>query len=57
MPIVLYYSVKIPSKLHLLTGNSVSEEFELTLPEDVVEGSARASISVLGKTKKCFKKM
>ncbi|TTO95313.1 Alpha-2-macroglobulin [Bagarius yarrelli] len=29
-------------------GNSVSEEFELTLPEDVIEGSARASLSVLG---------
>ncbi|XP_035390073.1 alpha-2-macroglobulin-like [Electrophorus electricus] len=29
-------------------GSSVSEELELTLPEDVVEGSARASVSVLG---------
>ncbi|KAK3560862.1 hypothetical protein QTP86_022609, partial [Hemibagrus guttatus] len=29
-------------------GNSVSEELELTLPEDVIEGSARASVSVLG---------
>ncbi|XP_058269867.1 alpha-2-macroglobulin-like isoform X1 [Hemibagrus wyckioides] len=29
-------------------GNSVSEEFELTLPEDLIEGSARASVSVLG---------
>lgn len=36
--------------LILLTGNSVSEEFELTLPEDVIEGSARASVSVLGNT-------
>ncbi|MCI4385783.1 hypothetical protein PGIGA_G00054680 [Pangasianodon gigas] len=31
-------------------GNSVSEELELILPEDVIEGSARASVSVLGKT-------
>ncbi|MCI4385781.1 hypothetical protein PGIGA_G00054660 [Pangasianodon gigas] len=31
-----------------LTGNSVSEQLELTLPEDVIEGSARASVSVLG---------
>ncbi|XP_017537981.1 alpha-2-macroglobulin-like [Pygocentrus nattereri] len=29
-------------------GNSVSEEMELILPEDVIEGSARASVSVLG---------
>ncbi|KAG9265131.1 alpha-2-macroglobulin-like [Astyanax mexicanus] len=29
-------------------GNSVSEELELTLPEDVIGGSARASLSVLG---------
>ncbi|XP_058270335.1 alpha-2-macroglobulin-like isoform X2 [Hemibagrus wyckioides] len=29
-------------------GNSVSEELELTLPEDVIDGSARASVSVLG---------
>ncbi|XP_053095648.1 alpha-2-macroglobulin-like isoform X2 [Pangasianodon hypophthalmus] len=29
-------------------GNSVSEELELILPEDVIEGSARASVSVLG---------
>ncbi|XP_017574149.1 alpha-2-macroglobulin-like [Pygocentrus nattereri] len=29
-------------------GNSVSEEMELVLPEDVIEGSARASVSVLG---------
>ncbi|XP_036453843.1 alpha-2-macroglobulin-like isoform X2 [Colossoma macropomum] len=29
-------------------GNSVSEEVELVLPEDVIEGSARASVSVLG---------
>ncbi|XP_007236950.3 alpha-2-macroglobulin [Astyanax mexicanus] len=29
-------------------GNSVSEELELTLPGDVIEGSARASVSVLG---------
>ncbi|XP_060799865.1 alpha-2-macroglobulin-like [Neoarius graeffei] len=29
-------------------GNSVSEELELTLPEDVIEGSARASVSVFG---------
>ncbi|XP_047017440.1 alpha-2-macroglobulin isoform X2 [Ictalurus punctatus] len=29
-------------------GNSVSEELELTLPEDVIEGSARVSVSVLG---------
>ncbi|KAI5098857.1 alpha-2-macroglobulin-like [Silurus meridionalis] len=29
-------------------GSSVSEELELTLPEDVIEGSARASVSVLG---------
>uniref|UniRef100_A0A3B4CJL1 Alpha-2-macroglobulin-like n=1 Tax=Pygocentrus nattereri TaxID=42514 RepID=A0A3B4CJL1_PYGNA len=29
-------------------GNSVSEEMELVLPEDVIEGSARASFSVLG---------
>ncbi|XP_053502368.1 alpha-2-macroglobulin isoform X2 [Ictalurus furcatus] len=29
-------------------GNSVSEELELTLPEDFIEGSARASVSVLG---------
>ncbi|KAI4893875.1 hypothetical protein NFI96_029753 [Prochilodus magdalenae] len=31
-------------------GSSVSEELELLLPEDVIEGSARASVSVLGKT-------
>ncbi|KAF5901966.1 alpha-2-macroglobulin-like, partial [Clarias magur] len=31
-------------------GNSVSEEFELTLPENVIAGSARASVSVLGDT-------
>ncbi|XP_036453873.1 alpha-2-macroglobulin-like [Colossoma macropomum] len=29
-------------------GNSVSEEMELVLPEDVIKGSARASVSVLG---------
>ncbi|XP_034166579.2 alpha-2-macroglobulin isoform X1 [Pangasianodon hypophthalmus] len=29
-------------------GNSVSEQLELTLPEDVIEGSTRASVSVLG---------
>uniref|UniRef100_W5KTC8 Alpha-2-macroglobulin-like n=1 Tax=Astyanax mexicanus TaxID=7994 RepID=W5KTC8_ASTMX len=29
-------------------GNSVSEELELTLPENVIAGSARASVSVLG---------
>ncbi|KAF7699977.1 hypothetical protein HF521_002935 [Silurus meridionalis] len=29
-------------------GSSVSEELELTLPEDVIKGSARASVSVLG---------
>ncbi|KAG7322067.1 hypothetical protein KOW79_014925 [Hemibagrus wyckioides] len=29
-------------------GNSVSEELELILPEDVIKGSARASVSVLG---------
>ncbi|XP_036453980.1 alpha-2-macroglobulin-like isoform X2 [Colossoma macropomum] len=29
-------------------GNSVSEELELVLPEDVIEGSAQASVSVLG---------
>ncbi|KAF7699972.1 alpha-2-macroglobulin-like [Silurus meridionalis] len=29
-------------------GNSVSKELELTLPEDVIQGSARASVSVLG---------
>uniref|UniRef100_A0A8B9KGS5 Alpha-2-macroglobulin-like n=1 Tax=Astyanax mexicanus TaxID=7994 RepID=A0A8B9KGS5_ASTMX len=29
-------------------GNSVSEELELTLPGDVIEGSAQASVSVLG---------
>ncbi|XP_036453856.1 alpha-2-macroglobulin-like protein 1 isoform X1 [Colossoma macropomum] len=29
-------------------GNSVSEELELVLPADVIEGSARASVSVLG---------
>ncbi|KAL7831785.1 hypothetical protein AOLI_G00293330 [Acnodon oligacanthus] len=29
-------------------GNSVSEEMELVLPEVVIEGSARASVSVLG---------
>ncbi|XP_037402273.1 alpha-2-macroglobulin-like isoform X2 [Pygocentrus nattereri] len=29
-------------------GNSVSEELELVVPEDVIEGSARASVSVLG---------
>ncbi|XP_062873322.1 alpha-2-macroglobulin-like [Trichomycterus rosablanca] len=29
-------------------GNSVSEELELTVPQDVIEGSARASVSVLG---------
>ncbi|XP_058269792.1 alpha-2-macroglobulin-like isoform X1 [Hemibagrus wyckioides] len=29
-------------------GNSVSEVLELTLPEDVIGGSARASVSVLG---------
>uniref|UniRef100_A0AAR2IJ51 Uncharacterized protein n=1 Tax=Pygocentrus nattereri TaxID=42514 RepID=A0AAR2IJ51_PYGNA len=35
--------------LHVcFTGNSVSEEMELVLPEDVIEGSARASFSVLG---------
>ncbi|KAM9469597.1 alpha-2-macroglobulin-like [Clarias gariepinus] len=31
-------------------GSSVSEEFELTLPENVIAGSARASVSVLGDT-------
>ncbi|KAL6471066.1 hypothetical protein MHYP_G00197160 [Metynnis hypsauchen] len=36
-------------ELHVcFTGNSVSEEMELVLPEDVIEGSARASVSVLG---------
>ncbi|XP_060799859.1 alpha-2-macroglobulin-like [Neoarius graeffei] len=29
-------------------GNSVSEEPELILPDDVIEGSARASVSVIG---------
>ncbi|MCI4385785.1 hypothetical protein PGIGA_G00054700 [Pangasianodon gigas] len=29
-------------------GNSVSEELELILPEDIIKGSARASVSVLG---------
>uniref|UniRef100_A0A4W4F1K5 Uncharacterized protein n=1 Tax=Electrophorus electricus TaxID=8005 RepID=A0A4W4F1K5_ELEEL len=29
-------------------GDSVSEELELSIPEDVVEGSAKASVSVLG---------
>ncbi|KAG7322068.1 hypothetical protein KOW79_014926 [Hemibagrus wyckioides] len=29
-------------------GNSVSEELELTLPENVIAGSSRASVSVLG---------
>ncbi|XP_027031012.2 alpha-2-macroglobulin-like [Tachysurus fulvidraco] len=29
-------------------GNSVSEELELILPEDVIKGSSRASVSVLG---------
>ncbi|KAK3560720.1 hypothetical protein QTP86_014721, partial [Hemibagrus guttatus] len=29
-------------------GNSVSEELELSLPEDVIEGSAQAFVSVLG---------
>ncbi|XP_037402274.1 alpha-2-macroglobulin-like [Pygocentrus nattereri] len=29
-------------------GNSVLEELELVLPEDVIKGSARASLSVLG---------
>ncbi|XP_036453897.1 alpha-2-macroglobulin-like isoform X2 [Colossoma macropomum] len=29
-------------------GNSVSEELELVLPADVIDGSARASVSVLG---------
>ncbi|KAI4874838.1 hypothetical protein NFI96_025970 [Prochilodus magdalenae] len=29
-------------------GSSVSEELELLLPEDVIQGSARASVSVLG---------
>ncbi|XP_058265642.1 alpha-2-macroglobulin-like isoform X2 [Hemibagrus wyckioides] len=29
-------------------GTSVSEELELILPEDVIEGSVRASVSVLG---------
>lgn len=36
--------------LTLFTGNSVSEKLELILPEDVIDGSARASVSVLGKT-------
>ncbi|XP_036454018.1 alpha-2-macroglobulin-like [Colossoma macropomum] len=41
---------KIKSQSWLLCpqGNSVSEEMELILPEDVIEGSARASVSVLG---------
>lgn len=34
----------------LFTGNSVSEELELILPEDVIAGSAQAFVSVLGKT-------
>ncbi|KAM9468622.1 alpha-2-macroglobulin-like [Clarias gariepinus] len=29
-------------------GNSVSEELKLSLPEDVIVGSARASVSILG---------
>ncbi|XP_076832973.1 alpha-2-macroglobulin-like [Brachyhypopomus gauderio] len=29
-------------------GNSVSEELELSVPEDVIEGSAKVSVSVLG---------
>ncbi|XP_053543558.1 alpha-2-macroglobulin isoform X2 [Ictalurus punctatus] len=29
-------------------GNSVLEQLDLTLPEDVIEGSARVSVSVLG---------
>ncbi|XP_051966606.1 alpha-2-macroglobulin-like [Xyrauchen texanus] len=29
-------------------GNSLSEEVNLTLPEDVIEGSARSAVSVLG---------
>ncbi|XP_047663989.1 alpha-2-macroglobulin-like [Tachysurus fulvidraco] len=29
-------------------GNSVSEELELSLPEDIIAGSAQASVSVLG---------
>lgn len=48
------HNVVLLSKMELpfnsLTGNSVSEELELTYPEDVIEGSARASVSVLGKT-------
>lgn len=32
-----------------LTGNSVLEQSELTLPENVIEGSVRAFVSVLGK--------
>jgi len=30
-------------------GESLSEEVDLTLPKDVIEGSARASVSVIGK--------
>lgn len=41
-------TVKVHFVLH--TGNSVSEELELILPEDVIKGSARASVSVLGMT-------
>ncbi|XP_065137337.1 alpha-2-macroglobulin-like isoform X4 [Paramisgurnus dabryanus] len=29
-------------------GNSLSEELDLTLPKDVIEGSARSSVSVIG---------
>ncbi|XP_060799860.1 alpha-2-macroglobulin-like isoform X1 [Neoarius graeffei] len=41
---------KTKSKSWLLCpqGNSVSEKLELILPEDVIKGSARASVSVLG---------
>uniref|UniRef100_A0A4W4F2Y2 Alpha-macroglobulin receptor-binding domain-containing protein n=1 Tax=Electrophorus electricus TaxID=8005 RepID=A0A4W4F2Y2_ELEEL len=41
---------KIPTRSWLLCpqGDSVSEELELSIPEDVVEGSAKASVSVLG---------
>ncbi|XP_060754040.1 alpha-2-macroglobulin-like [Neoarius graeffei] len=40
--------VKSQSWLLCPQGNSVSEEPELILPQDVIEGSARASVSVIG---------
>ena len=35
--------------LSLFPGEALTEEAELQLPENVIDGSARATISVLGK--------